>query len=390
MVISRRSFLAVPVPMFLSIACGSRPTAGYRGYAFVANEDGQAVAAVDLEAMAVARHIALDASPSQVVAAQTRPSVYALTPGTGSIHEIQSDRLSFKRKVAAASSAVSMGLDARERALYVLAREPRALVRVSLDLFRVEARMALPGSAQPGSAQPGSKGSDPVDFAIAPDGKTAAVSDGAAVRFIDLSTGRVGDPLGEGDFGAVRFRFDGRALIVADRGERRLSLYDVASSRLIAHLPIAVRPDNVCFNGDGGQLFITGEGMDGVVIVYPYHTPEVAETVLAGHTPGTMAASAAFLFIASPLSGTVSILQIGTHRVIGVVSVGSDPGFVAVTRDDEYALVLNRKSGDVAVLRVGAIGAGNDILPRDSLKKAALLTVIPVGSRPVSADVRGV
>ena len=366
--------------MLMSIACGSRPVTGYRGYAFVANEDGQAVAAVDLEAMAVARHIALDASPSQVVAAQTRPSVYALTPRTGSIHEIQPDRLSFKRKVVAASSAVSMGLDARESALYVLARDPRALMRVSLDSFRVEARVALPGSRDGG----------PVDFAIAPDGKTAAVSDGGAVRLIDLASGRVGDPLGEGDFGAVRFRFDGRTLIAADRGERRLSLYDVSSSRLITHLPVAVRPDNVCFNGDGGQLFITGEGMDGVVIVYPYHTPEVAETVLAGHAPGTMAASAAFLFIASPLSGTVSILQIGTHRVIGVVSVGSDPGFVAVTRDDEYALVLNRKSGDVAVLRVGAIGASKDILPRDSLKKAALLTVIPVGSRPVSADVRGV
>jgi DNA-binding beta-propeller fold protein YncE len=380
MVISRRSFLVVPVPMFLSFACGSRPTAGYRGYAFVANEDGQAVAAVDLQAMAVARHIALDASPSQVVAAQTRPSVYALTPATGSVHEIQSDRLSFKRKVAVASSAVSMGLDARERALYVLTREPRALVRVSLDSFQVEARMALPGLQDAG----------PVDFSIAPDGKTAAVSDGVAVRLVDLASGRVGDTLGEGDFGAVRFRFDGRTLIAADRGERRLSLYDVASSRLITHLSIAVRPDNLCFNADGGQLFITGEGMDGVVIVYPYHTPEVAETVLAGQAPGTMAASAAFIFIASPPSGTVSILQIGTHRVIGVVSVGSDPGFVAVTRDDEYALVLNRKSGDVAVLRVGAIGASKDMLPRESLKKAALLTVIPVGSRPVSADVRGV
>jgi DNA-binding beta-propeller fold protein YncE len=383
MVISRRSFLAVPVPMFLSMACGSRSTTGYRGYAFVANEDGQAVAAVDLQAMAVARHIALDASPSQVVAAQTRPSVYALTPGTGSIHEIQSDRLSFKRKVAVASSAVSMGLDARESALYVLAREPRALVRVSRDSFQVDGRMVLPTPSD-------SKWAGPVDFAIAPDGKTAAVSDGGAVRLIDLASGRVGDPLGEGDFGAVRFRFDGRTVIAADRGERRLSLYDVASSRLITHLPVAVRPDNLCFNADGGQLFITGQGMDGVVIVYPYNTPEVAETVLAGHAPGTMAASAAFLFIASPLSGTVSILQIGTHRVIGVVSVGSDPGFVAVTRDDEYALVLNRKSGDVAVLRVGAIGASKDMLPRDSLKKAALLTVIPVGSRPVSADVRGV
>src|SRR5580698_8243446 len=129
MVISRRSFLAVPVPMLLSIGCGSRSTTGYRGYAFVANEDGQAVAAVDLEAMAVARHIALDGSPSQVVAAQTRPAVYALTPATGSIHEIQSDRLSFKQKLAVGSTAVSMrlapsGQDQKERrvdrAMYVL------------------------------------------------------------------------------------------------------------------------------------------------------------------------------------------------------------------------------------------------------------------------------
>jgi len=144
-----------------------------------------------------------------------------------------------------------------------------------------------------------------------------------------------------------------------------------------------MRPDNLCFNNDGGQLFITGEGMDAVVIVFPYHTPEVFQTVLAGHAPGAMAASESFLFVVSPQSGDVSILNIATSRVIAVVSVGSDPGFVAITPDDQYALVLNRKSGDVAVLRVGAIQPNR-------YKSAALLTVIPVGSRPVSATVRAV
>jgi DNA-binding beta-propeller fold protein YncE len=349
--------------------CGSRGGTGYRGYAFVANEDGQAVAAVDLEALAVARHIALDASPSQVVAAQSRPAVYALTPSTGSVHEIQSDHLSFRRKIAVASNAVSISLDANERALYVLAQEPRALVRISLDSFRPEWRASLKDA--------------PVDFAIAPDGSMAVVSDGSAVRLINLANGSVGDPLGEGDFGAVRFLSDSRTLMAADRGERRLSLYDVTSSKLITHLPVAVRPDNLCFNRDGGQLFLTGDGMDGVVIVYPYHIPEVAETVLAGHSPGAMAASNMFLFVASPQAGVVNILRISTRQVIGVVSVGSDPGFVAVTRDDQFALVLNRKSGDMAVLRVGKIEPNR-------LRKVALLTVIPVGSRPVSADVRGV
>src|SRR5208283_5398335 len=74
-VISRRAVLALP----FGAACTShRP--GFRGYAFVANEEGQAVAAVDLQALAVARHIPLDSSPVDVLALRTRPFVYALTP----------------------------------------------------------------------------------------------------------------------------------------------------------------------------------------------------------------------------------------------------------------------------------------------------------------------
>jgi YVTN family beta-propeller protein len=379
-VISRRAALALPI----AAACGPRPASGFRGYAFVANENGQVVAAVDLQAMAVARYIPLDGAPNEVIACGTRPLIYALTPATGSVHEIQAGRLSFSRKLTVASKALSMRLAPKERALYVLAGEPRALIRIALDSFKVDWRVSLPEA--------------PVDLALSPDAKTAAVSFSSSVRLIDLVARRLSPPLGArgngGDFGAVRFLADGRTLIAANREERLLSLYDVplsdvslydgAGARLIANLPLAVRPDNLCFKRtDDGQLFITGEGLDAVVIVFPYHTPEVFETVLAGPGPGAMAASQSLLFVASPQAGNVSILDINARRVIAVVPVGSDPGFVAVTPDDQYALVLNRKSGDVAVLRVAKIQPNR-------YKSAALLTVIPVGSRPVSAVVRGV
>jgi YVTN family beta-propeller protein len=158
---------------------------------------------------------------------------------------------------------------------------------------------------------------------------------------------------------------------------------NLSSAGLITHLPIAVRPENLAFTHDGGQLFVTGEGMDAVVVVYPYYTPRVAETVLAGHAPGVMGVSDSLLFVASPESGDVSILNIPTRKVIAVTQVGSDPGFITVTPDDEYALVLNRKSGDVAVLRVPSIQPNRN-------KAASLLTVIPVGSKPVSAALRAV
>ncbi|HEV8147812.1 MAG TPA: YncE family protein [Bryobacteraceae bacterium] len=372
--ISRRTLLTLPI----AAACSSGRRAGFHGYAFTANEEGHAVAAVDLEALAVARHIPLDAAPVQVLALRSRPLVFALTAETGSVHEIHVDRLRYSRKIAVAQTAVTMRIADNERALYVLGKQPRSLVRIALDSWTEDWRVTLPD--------------EPVDFELSPGGKFAGVSSAGSVRLVDLASGHASDPLAGadskmgGDFGAVMFRKDGRLLIAADRGERRLSLYDVAEGRLVTHLPLAVRPDNLCVNQDGGQLFVTGEGMDAVVIVYPFHS-EVGETVLAGHAPGPMAASTSFLFLASPQFGDVSILNIGNRKVIGSVTVGSDPGCIAITPDDQFALVLNRKSGDVAVIRVGGI-TGTERARR--FKMASLLTVIPVGSRPVSAAFRGV
>ncbi len=72
-----------------------------------------------------------------------------------------------------------------------------------------------------------------------------------------------------------------------------------------------------------------------MVIVYPYHTPEVAATIPAGHAPGAMAATDTYVFVASPQTGDVSILTINPPKVFAVVSVGSDPGFVAITPDEQ-------------------------------------------------------
>ena len=376
---TRRALLALPFAAALSNSCTTGTRAGFRGYAFIANEEGNAVAAVDLQALAVARHIPLDSAPVDVLALTSRPIVYALTPQNGSLQEIQADRLTFARKLAVGSQAIAMHLSPDQRVMYVLSKEPKALVCVALDRFAVDWKIPLY--------------EDPHDFAISPDGKTAAVSAGESVRLVNLAARNISAPLGSpADIGAVRFLSESKTLIAANRNERLISVYDVGSSRLIAHLPIAVRPDNLCFNlstepgnTDGGQLFVTGEGVDGVVIVYPYHTPEVGQTVLAGHAPGAMAASESYLFVASPQSGDVSILHIATQKVIGVLPVGNDPGFIAVTPDDQYALVLNRKGGDVAVVRVGLIAPN-----RYKERVAKLLTVIPVGSKPVSAAIRSV
>jgi DNA-binding beta-propeller fold protein YncE len=370
---SRRAALALP---FALAAC-RRASEPFSGYAFIANQEGGAIAVVDLSVMAVVKHISIEGAPTEVHAGAIRPAIYALTPETGGVHEIHPEALRVERKTTVGSRAARMLLSPDEALLYVLVREPRSLAAVDLESFRIAWRLAL--TEEPGS------------MAVSSGGETGAVASGESLRLLDLKNRRVGPVLGGGVFGEVRFLTNSRTVVAANLEEHLLSVYRaprpdrerLEDARLVAHLPLAVRPEHLCFSRDGGQLFVTGAGMDAVVIVYPYNTPQVAETVLAGHAPGAMAASGSLLFVANPSTGDVSILSIATHRVIAVAQVGSDPGFIAVTPDDEYALVLNRQSGDVAVLRLAAIQPNR-------FKSASLLTVIPVGSRPVSAALRAV
>src|SRR5205823_14514833 len=66
----------------------------------------------------------------------------------------------------------------------------------------------------------------------------------------------------------ARFRFDGRQLIAGSYADRSLTIYDVASGKTVVRLPLPLAPRNFCFSPDGGQLYISGDGMDAVVTVY--------------------------------------------------------------------------------------------------------------------------
>jgi YVTN family beta-propeller protein len=374
--LTRRSLLSSGLGALGAFTACSRPKAkGFSGYAFIANQEGGAVAAVDLEVFAVARHIRVDGAPTDVVARRQHARVYALTPGNGSIHEIRAANLTFTRKLRMASSAISMRLSRDESTLYVLCRDPRRLVAIALDPMRVDWVLGL--------------AEDPYDFDVSSDGTLLAIShrEAHAITFVDLAR-RAAYPIVRttGEIGLVRFQYS-RQLIAANLTERTLSIYHAPSRGLIVNLPLAVRPDQLCFNADGGQLFVTGEGMDAVVVVYPSFTPEIGETVLAGHNPGAMAASVTpgYLFVANPKSGNISILDIETRRVVAVTPVGTEPAYITITPDDQYALVLNQASGDMAVIRIPNVTRA--VNEQRRWKKGPLFMLIPVGSKPVSAAI---
>jgi DNA-binding beta-propeller fold protein YncE len=145
-----------------------------------------------------------------------------------------------------------------------------------------------------------------------------------------------------------------------------------------------MEPDHLCFTFDQGQLFVTGQGMDGVAIIFPYNTMEVEQTILAGRHPGVMAASGpapAYLFVASANGSDVTILNVDTRKLIGVVDVGGQTEFIAITPDNRFALVLDQSSGSMAVIHIPTIRTTR------AKNGASLFTLVDVGAKPVHAAI---
>jgi DNA-binding beta-propeller fold protein YncE len=367
--ISRRTLLLSPA---LALAACRKPKATrFPGYCFVANQDGRSVGVVDLSSFRVRKQIHLDAAPTIVLRHPQHPKVFVLAPQGGTVYEIDAVSLEVGRTARAGSQAVDMQVSPRGDALWVLYRDPAALVEVPLDSLRPTRRIRL---------------SVPPDgFDLSRDNQAAIASrQDRRIVMASLTSAAIERTIAaDAEPSIVRFQLDGKQLIAGSRPERSITIFDVPTGKTVVRLPLPLEPRHFCFTPDGGQLFISGDGMDAVVIVYPYQT-EVEETILAGHAPGVMAitdTSPSYLLVANPETSGIMVFDVDTRKLVAMVQVGRQPGSILVTPDNQYVLVLNEKSGDMAVIRIFSLAA------RYRYKPAPLFTLIPVGEKPVSAAV---
>ncbi len=363
--LNRREWLAASGLAALA-SCGRDKGTGFYGYGLVANAGDNSLAAVDLSTFRLAATVGLGASPSQIVTAAQQ--AFVLTPSNGTVHVVDcrfsDSRFSRVKSKRLGHELSQIGLTADGRRLLALAPGANELIEADLTTLEPRTRHKLSVTADSG------------DFSST--GYAAVASSSGAVEMIHLATGRrtrTQTPA----LGAVRFRADGKILLAANVQNRSLLALDVPTLQTVAELPLAMQPDHLCFNHDRGQLFVSGAGMDGVAVVFPYNTLEVDQTLLAGRDPGTMGCSAepAYLFVGSSTGSDVCILNIDTRKVMGFVEMGGRPSLITTTPDSQYALILDQLSGDMGVIHIPAIRLNR-------LKTgAALFTMLSVGSRPV-------
>lgn len=335
--ISRRSLLLAG----FAAACGRKLAPRYQGWLYVASGSERCVAIADLAEFRRMSAISLPQAPDFLFASATR--VFAASREGQRLFEIDPVEARVSGGIALPGTPVAARLLQGDTSALVLTDAPPALLAIDLRRRRVAARLTLPAA--------------PADMDLS--GQMAAVTlpsrhEVLRVELPSLKTAGVTDA-GHGCT-TVRFRNDGKLILAGAAAERQIVTIDAGSGALLARLPLPIAPARFCFNGDGGQMFVSGEGADVVAIVSPYQS-EVGETIIAGRTPGAMAVSDArnLLFVTNPGSGDLTILDIDTRHLSASVHVGEDPGEVLLTPDGEYALVVDRQSGNVSVIRITTV-----------------------------------
>jgi len=361
-------------------ACTRQKAIGFPGFCFVANQESRSVAVVDLNRFRLRKQISLDAAPAAVVEHSSRKTVYVLAPDAGTVYEIDARTHAVTRRARAGNQAAAMQWSFAKDALWVLYRDPPSLVELPLDSFRPNRRIRL--------ASPG------LTFDVSRDNQAAVVCpQDASIVLASLSRGSIERTIaGRGVPSLVRYRWDGQHVLVGSATDHSVAIFDVPTGKVMVRLPLPLEPRNFCVSADDGQLFVSGDGMDAVAIIFP-STTEVEQTILAGHAPGAMAVTKGvpqpppYLLVTNPDSDKVTVINIDTRELVAVVQVGRGPRFIRMTPDDQYALVLNRESGDLAMIRTAALTTPDGYTRRS--RQAPLFTMIPVGEMPVSAAVVG-
>jgi DNA-binding beta-propeller fold protein YncE len=362
-----------------AVACGPPKARGFRGYCFVANQGSRNVAAIDLTNFRLRKQIPLDDSPGAIVAHPSQPKAYVLAPDTGTVYEIDAIKLAVGRRARAGNRAMSMALAPNGGdSLWILYRDPAELIELPFDSLRPRRRIRLPSPP------------DGFDLSSTNYAAIAGYQD-HSIAVVSLERAAIERVIASRDEPSLlHFQKDGAQIVAGSHPDRALTIFNTASGKTVVRLPVGIAPRNFCPDNTGGQLYITGDGMDAVVIVYPFET-EVGQTILAGHAPGAMAVTfdaSPLLLVANPDSDRVTALDVNTmgKSLIAVVDVGQEPHSILVTPDNQYALVLNRKSGDVTVIRTYSLNQSGPY--KEPLKKPMpVFTMVAVGDSPVAAAI---
>jgi DNA-binding beta-propeller fold protein YncE len=341
--VSRRTLLAAT----LAASCGRQLASRYFGWLFIASAGEKALAIADLSQFRRVTSIPLPQVPAEVF--RVGGKVFTTCPDARALYEIDPENFRIAGKTGFPGRIAGSAVCPSGHSIAVLIDQPAALYLVDPATRRITHRTALPGVPS---------GIDATD-----DMAAVTTETGNSVIRVSLGMGTgAGAIAGVTALGLragiVRMQQDAGLILIGAADRNEIVTVNTETGAVLARLPLAFTPARFCFNDDGGQMFVTGTSGDQIAIFSPYQS-EVEQTIAAGRTPYGMAVGSSgarnLLFITNRDSGDLTVFDIDTRRLASSIHVGGKPGEVLLTPDGEYALTIDRESGDVAVVRIKTV-----------------------------------
>ncbi len=359
--------------------------ANYREYAYVTNGGSDTVTVVDVVNVRVDRVLSVGHNPVAVAESPTRNEVYAVNSGAGgaegSISLIDAEHNAVVATIALRKQPVSIDLDAAGNFAYVANSGSNSVSIVDLKARKEIAQV--------------STGEEPVAARVSPDGKSLVVANlrGNSVTVIDAASRSVravfnGCP---GAGGVVILPDSSKAFVPCSTGHQVMVIAlasaaapkgtDLAQpDRLEALMDVGRAPVDLALKPDGGEVFASNSLSDSVSEIYDT-TDEVGDTYMIGADPvrGLVSPDNALLYVANLHSQDLTVYSIDDGKRIGYVRVGDGPSALAFSTAGHLLFVVDRGSGDIAVVRTSS---------RSLFTMFPLFTMLPAGRDPNAIAVK--
>ena len=346
----------------------------YREYAYVTNGGSDTVTVLDVVDVRVDRELPVGQHPVAVAASSTRNEIYVVNAGAaganGSISVIDAEHNTVVATIAVHRQPLSIDLDADGARAYVANSGSN-----SISVIDLKARQEL---AQFGV------GEQPVAARLAADGKTLVVANqqGNSVTLMDPANGHVravfaGCPgaaspviLTDSSKAFVACSAGHQVMVIAlENSKARPNQSGQVADQLEALMDVGRGPIDLAMKPDGGELFVSNSLSDSVSEIYNA-TDEVGDTYMIGADPvlGLVSRDNALLYVANQRSQEVTVYSIDDgKRLAPSLHVGDGPAAMAFSAAGHLLFVVDRRSGDVAVVRTAS---------------QSLFTLLPAGRDP--------
>ena len=366
-------------------ACSHRPAPPAPYLAFVVCQDTNSVAVVNLADFRTIASLSVSARPESAVIRPHSQEIFVAGPG--GIDRIHIPDFKVLRNERTDTSARSMVFSPDGRTAYfLLDPAPRPAPKAG-----VMAEPPTPGVSHIAilDCESGKELGQIVArarfsyLAITADGKTLLASDPLSkrVHFFDARTRK---PLGVVETGKgagpITVQPSGAKAFVSDTEEEKISVIDAEARQVLSHIELGMRPGALLLKPDGGELFVLAPQASMLVIIDAFHD-NVSQTFPTGREPaaGVFSRDSSMLYLANAGDGSVTFLDVQNRTVLASVPIGREPRAIALTPDERFLVVADATTSSLAVLIAEPA--------RLAKVRSPLLTVVPVGARPVAVVV---